>query len=461
MVIHLYSPLGEFMYTILSSVLPPLLSAIIPAILFDYLLNTWNLDNEPSWSWVMVPIIPLASLALLALQGRCLLIASRTACTILISYAVIMLVFGRWWQTAGGISVLIALLLVAVVLPTAVALTPLGRLTSLGRFSKATIFWIALFFGVGFPAGLANGFVVMWRAESIAGDLPYCIQYASQTDAFAYEPARTLFDLSALKMRQRLGTAGFTGTEFTWQDHAILVIDDRKFTFFNWSYRQENFLDEVRNRRHYEDPDRAYLKPEVFCTPQRHYARHLPIWHRAPGKFEISIGGRHFSIPEAYRPRKRGDGVGGNALVIDAASPDFVAYDPSKNRNWQFHYDVTIASDEAVDLSSVLKRRIAGREADNIEPEFGLSRIQLLDLLRKNPSHLLYTKYDNAGRLMGLIDCEVRYGPRLLPRNFFYPNCRYMFVSDGFVFTLRTESASQWQAIKQSLVQVLASFEVN
>jgi hypothetical protein len=450
-----YSPLGEFIYTMLKWVLPPLLGAIIPAITFDLLLNDWTLDNEPLWSWVMVPIIPLASLTLLVLQGRWLLIASRTACASLTSYTVIMLVFGRWWQTAGGISVFIALLLGAVVLPTAVALVPLGR------FAKATIFWTALFFGVGFPAALANGFVVMWRAESIAGDRPYCIQYASQTDAFAYETARTLFDLSALKMRQRLGTAGFTGTQFTWQDHAILVIDDRKFTFFNWSYNRENFLDEVRNRQHYEDPDRAYLKPQVFCILQRHYARQLPIWHRTPGKFDISISGRHFSIPEAYRPRTRSDGVAGSALVIDAASPDFDAYDPSKNRNWQFHYDVTIASEEAVDLSSVLKRRIAGREVVNIEPEFDLRRIQLLDLLRKNPSYLIYTQYDNAGRLMGLIDCEVRYSPRLLPRNFFDPNCRYMFVSDGFVFTLQTEGASQWQAIKQRLVDLLASFRVN
>jgi hypothetical protein len=46
-------------------------------------------------------------------------------------------------------------------------------------------------------------------------------------------------------------------------------------------------------------------------------------------------------------------------VVIDAASPDFHAYYPSKNRNSQFHYDVTIASEEAINPSSVLKKWIA------------------------------------------------------------------------------------------------------
>jgi len=271
-----YPPLGEFMYTTLSWVLPPLLSAIIPAITFNILMNDWTLDTEPPWSWVMVSVIPLASSALLVLQGRWLLTASRTACAILTSCAVIILVFGWWRHTAGRVSLFIALLLVAVVLPAALGVIPFGR------FAKATIFWIAHLFGLGFPAALANSVVVMSRAESIAGDRPYCIQYASQTDAFAYEPVRTLFDLSALKMRQRLGTAGFTGTQFTWQDHAILVINDDKFTFFNWSYKQETFLDEVRNRLYYGDPARAHLAPEVFCTPQRHYTKHLPIWQSTP-----------------------------------------------------------------------------------------------------------------------------------------------------------------------------------
>jgi len=213
------------MYTTLSWVLPPLLSAIIPAITFNILMNDWTLDTEPPWSWVMVSVIRSQARRCWFSRVGGFLTASRTASAILTSCAVIILVFGWWRHTAGRISLFIALLLVAVVIPAALGVIPFGR------FAKATILWIALLFGLGFPAALANSVVVMSRAQSIAGDRPYCIQYASQTDAFAYEPVRTLFDLSALKMRQRLGTAGFTGTQFTWQNHAILVINDDKFTF--------------------------------------------------------------------------------------------------------------------------------------------------------------------------------------------------------------------------------------
>jgi hypothetical protein len=116
------------------------------------------------------------------------------------------LMFGLWefdfWPAVTGMALFLDLLLIAVIFRPALDIRPLRR------FSSATIFWVAVLFGVGLPAALTNGIVVMWRAEAIAGDRPYCIQYASQTDAYAYESARTLFDLSALKMQQRLATPG-------------------------------------------------------------------------------------------------------------------------------------------------------------------------------------------------------------------------------------------------------------
>lgn len=452
--------------SILKWILAALFSVIIPAIAFDILLLDWKFDVEPPWGWATISMIPLVSLTLLVLQDRWLSKFSRPACAILISHAAIMIVSGLADRyRVVGVSVFVDLLLIAAVSPAAFGVIPLPR------FSRATLFWIALLFGVGFPAGLANGVVVMWRAEALAGDRPYCIQYASQTDAFAYEPARTLFDLSALKMQQRLDyTAGFTGAQFVFQRHAVLVFEEGQPRLFSWSYRHEDFLDDVNNWP-------GHRAPEVFCTPRKHYARHLPIWWRAPvGNIEFSISGRRFSIPEGYRPRQYSDAVVdlppfgdarwlgsslvGNALVFDAVSPDFDAYDPSRNANWQYHYDIIIAGEDAVDLSSVLKRRIASYEKPDIQPEFNLSRIQQRDL-RKFPKNVLYAEYDDAGTVIGLLNCDPRYGPRLLPRNFFDPNCRYMFVSDGLYFSLRTEGASQWQAIKQRLAHVLASFELN
>jgi hypothetical protein len=92
---------------------------------------------------------------------------------------------------------------------------------------------------------------------------------------------------------------------------------------------------------------------------------------------EFLIAGRHFSMPEGYRPHKYSDGGGSPvryALVFNG--PDFDAYGPSENANWQYHYDIIITAENAVDLSSVLKRQIALYEKVDIEPEFNLSRIQ-------------------------------------------------------------------------------------
>jgi hypothetical protein len=143
-------------------------------------------------------------------------------------------------------------------------------------FSKATFLWTGSLFGIGLPLMAANAGVVIWRAESIAGERPYCIEFASQTDVFAYEPVKTLFDLTALKMQARL-VFGQTGTLFTNQHHAILAIQGERTTFLNWSYWQENFLEEVKNRNWYDEPGKRYLNPGVRCRFETHFARRLPL----------------------------------------------------------------------------------------------------------------------------------------------------------------------------------------
>jgi hypothetical protein len=437
---------AAFMTTILKWMFAALLSAIIPAVAFDILLSDWNFDVAPPWSWVMVAIIPLAGSTLLILQAKWPAKAGRTACAILISHAAIMLAFGWWRYTIVGISIFIDLLLIAVVLPASLKKGPLGR------FSGATIVWAALLFGLGFPAALANSAIVVWRAEAIAGDRPYCIQYASQTDAFAYEPARTLLDLSPLKMQQRLGTAaGMSGAWIVWQAHAVLVISDGKPSFFYWLYNEENFLDVVRSRE--EDTSRGYYpEPKVFCTPRQHYARQLLAWRHAPGKFDISIAGRQFSVPEEYRPRKNDD-----ALVIDAVSPDFAAYDPGKNRLEQYKYDVRISDARSANLSSALERLIStSSAAEKIEPQFDLNRIQLYvdDGKRRASRGVVYTAYDDAGQLTRLIHCW--------PANVFpAPSCQLVFLRTGLALALAIEDPSEWQPIEQRLADVLASFEIN
>jgi hypothetical protein len=191
-----------------------------------------DFDAEPPWSWAIVLTIPLAGSMLLFLRSRRPSKVIWIACAILTLHAATvigMLASGQSWFPIFEMSLFLDLLLIAAVLPAAVRSKPLGG------FSRATVFWVSVFFGICLPVALANGIMVVSRAETIAGNRPYCIQYASQTDAFAYEGARTLFDLSALKMQSRIMAGGSTAYYF--QYHGVLVVQDvGKLSFFNWSY---------------------------------------------------------------------------------------------------------------------------------------------------------------------------------------------------------------------------------
>jgi hypothetical protein len=204
----------------------------------------------------------------------------------------------------------------------------------------------------------------------------------------------------------------------------------------------------MQGRKAYEDICRiCFDAPKVFCTPKVHYARDLPVWWRAPNKFDTSIAGRQFSIPEVYRPRKNGE-----ALVIDAAGPDFEAYDPDKNRLDQSWYEVRIFDASSRNLSSDLEQLLARRGLTSgevkIESQFNLNRIH-----RGVSSGGVYTGYDDAGQLMTLINCRSA-------DSYPSPKCRLMFLNIDVAFDLAIVDPSEWQAIEQRLAQVLVSFEV-
>jgi hypothetical protein len=422
---------------------------------YVFLTYRWDFTAEPGWAWATVSLIPLASSSLLFLPVRRLANASRAACAIMLLHAAAMvgLLASGLWQPIAGMALLLDLVLLAVVLRSALGWR------SPGRFAKATILWIAVLFGVGVPLALANAAVVVWRAESIARDRPYCIQYASQTDPFAYEPTRTLFDLSALKMQTRLMSGG--STMFYWQNHAVLVVEDGERRLFNWSYNAEAFLDEVLNHDFQRKEPNRNFGPEILCRPAPHYAAHLPLWRHEPGNIELSVEGRRFSIPEAYRPRMRRD-----AIVINAAPPDFSPYDLSdKNQrrvSAQFYSDVAVAAHDTMDLSSMLKSRITSfSEARTVEPEFDLKKTQLYAAGtakypdRKTMVVTLYTAYDSDGRLIKLLDCGTR---RLDPST---PICIFSFAADGLIFKLMLADPSQWQAVERTLTERFVSFEPN
>jgi hypothetical protein len=176
------------------------------------------------------------------------------------------------WQSLAGV------LFGVDILVFAATLGPATGLCRTGRLGHATLLWSGILFGVGLPLMAANAEVVVWRAESVAGDRPYCIEYASPFYVFDYEPAETLFDLTAFKMQARLLYGGMHPAFFG-QHHAILVMQSGEDkVFLNWSYAREDFVGEVLNRRWYNEAGKHYLRPKASCKPDTHYARHLPVW---------------------------------------------------------------------------------------------------------------------------------------------------------------------------------------
>jgi hypothetical protein len=418
-------------------ILVALLCAVIPASAFNLLLYwPWDFVAQPNWSWLLVPIGPLSVCWLLlvpaARYSRAVLVASLIVAAHAASIA--WLLIANRWESVGGMSFIIDALLFVVLLSSNLGMPP-------HRISRSTTFWIVVFFDFCFPLALANAFVVSSRAEAIAGHRPYCIQYASQTDPYEYEPARTAFDLSALKMQARLMAGG--STLFNFEHHAVLVIDDGERQFFNWSYWRENFLDEVINRGLFKEPSRSYLAPKVVCHPRAHFARTLPVWSPDATPYEGSIGIHHFRIPQEYRPRaNRG------AITINAMAPNFTPYDPAKHLlPAQFNSSIVVRDAGTVDMMA-FERRAAPGEVRAADPEFGLSKFE-----SERAKLRIYISRDGTGHLVRFIQCEQF---SLYPRR---PACSHNFVADGLIFNLYVSDPKEWQTIEQRLVELFASFE--
>jgi len=414
-----------------------LLCAVVPASAFDFLLYwSWDFVAQPNWGWLLVPIGPLSVCWLLlvpaARYARTALVASLMVAAHATS--IVWLLIANRWESVGRTSLIVDVLLFVVLLSSNLGWPP-------HRISRSMTFWIVVFFGFCFPLALANAFIVSSRAEAIAGHRPYCIQYASQTDPYEYEPARTAFDLSALKMQARLMAGG--STLFNFEHHAVLVIDDGERQFFNWSYWRENFLDEVINRRLFKESGRSYRAPKVVCHPLAHFAQTLPVWSPDTTPFEDSIGIRHFRIPQEYRPRaNRG------AITINAVAPNFKPYDPAARlRPPQFYSDIVVRDAGTVDMMA-FERQTASGEVRAADPEFGLSKFE-----SRRANFTIYTSRDGSGHLVRFIRCQrISTHPRT-------PSCSDSFVADGLTYNLFVSDPKEWQAIEQKLVELFASFE--
>jgi hypothetical protein len=116
-----------------------------------------------------------------------------------------------------------------------------------------------------------NQFVVAYRAQTIAGDRPYCILVPNANGGMPpYETATRISQLSFINMQANYELTSGSRGGFYATNHALLIIDrsqehGKPREYLNWSYRAENFVPE---------PLQLALQPDS-CIPQSNFVTTL------------------------------------------------------------------------------------------------------------------------------------------------------------------------------------------
>lgn len=411
------------------------ITGVVPAIAFLVLVNwSWDLEAQPAWSWLTIAAVPLAT-SVLVLGSRDDRRLDRGAAVLIVLHAgfhAAMLFYWDLWPSVAAMALTLdALLFLALLGPIT------GPLP--GFLSTAEVYWTAGLFGILFPLLLSYGLLVTWRAEAVAGGRPYCIQIASFEEVDTYEPTRSLFDLSALRMQSRLRENGRNVV----QHHALLVVEGSTREFYNWSYALHRFVAEVRGAQASADPKAERPVLRLYCRPEPHYAKHLPVMPSDLPDVAVSLGGRRFVVPGAYRPRSRSW-----EMRINATGPDFRPYNPIFDHRVGVHNSRIVIRQAAhlgrpTDPPRTMKAR-------DMEPEFGLDR-QVID----GPYGGHYTHYQTVDA-DGFVRRSAACSAAISGRPAF---CNYVFVGDQLEVRLMISDVAHWREIEDRLMTLLGSFE--
>ncbi len=235
------------------------LAALAPILVATMLIEQPWTHTEPPWSWLLVPPLPLIGLTMALSrpsEQAWRALAAIGAATAIVAFS--MLCLGIWPA--------VAVVLLAIALMTLCATAPAAFTSRSPRvFGRALLAWTGCVLGFGIVAAFAEEFVIARKAEAYANGRAYCIEYASQKDAFGYEPVTNLFDLNGVKMRARLTAGG--STMFRFQNHALIMVeaDEGRKEWRSWSYTEQAFVV-------------GYGEVKTACAPAPHYVENLPIW---------------------------------------------------------------------------------------------------------------------------------------------------------------------------------------
>jgi hypothetical protein len=298
--------------------------------------------------------------------------------------------------------------------------------------------------GLTIAASIATSFLVAQRASHTAGSAPYCIQVADEKAD--YKPARTLSDLSGLRMWAKRESGLFM------QHHAILVVGDE---MYHWSYRNRDFVAGVINGK------LEGYGPALTCVPKHNFISSLPMVFVGASEHDyIRFSQREaYRIPKTYQPQWSGGSS--RFLYLTTVAPDFLPLQirwadlppHQRDSNWVF-----VTWNPTWLLSSM--KSIPGGEIVEQSTEFGLQKSKIVSYGRdakkyEGYQYLVYADEQPNGANTTLINCGT-------PSEMFQKSCQHRFLNKGrhFYFRHRPEDVSDWQGMQKRLLDLFASFEV-
>lgn len=305
--------------------------------------------------------------------------------------------------------------------------------------------------GLILAAGIASLHVtqnVTHSASAVAGSTAYCIQVADgQAD---YRPARTLFDLSGLRMWAKRESGMYM------QHHAILVVGDEVYPrLFHWSYHAQEFVSGVRNEKI------AGYGPTITCMPQRNFIGSLPML--LPQTSETDYV--RFSESEAYRISKRyqpkWSGGSSRFLRLATTAPDFLPLETPWTDLVSSERDSNsvLVSWNPAWLLSLMKSSPGGQITEQ-STEFGLLKSTVVSYGKDSKRYEGYRYFVYAdGQPYSPNTTSINCG---IPSEMFPSSCQHRFLNKGrhLYFRHRPEDLPNWQNMQKRLVDLLASFEV-
>lgn len=135
----------------------------------------------------------------------------------------------------------------------------------------AVIFRLALLLAVLSPALLfGTASFVLYQAERVAEDRPFCVQYADQNAVTRYTPVESLWQLTFVAMHARyLGLGGAASERFSLP--GVLVIDQSDHAdLWRWSWTSLNWT-------LLSEGEQKGMRLQAICDPRVNFGDDLPV----------------------------------------------------------------------------------------------------------------------------------------------------------------------------------------